>query len=231
MKKIEQLARSIVGRLGIFLTFIVSINMTSQHAELGYAKELQSNIDHLNCTVDSLYNQLEKRTCEVENLSNFTRQFKEDPLKLANVLVEQENFRQFVDSTQFYPAASKFRVKYNIRDSRLDEKLLAAMIDYSSIEGTPLLTVTSATRHNSSRSKHYYGKALDLRYNANLEQFLCWIEEPEGKAWLKKHNLWFYIEDNYWSSKILPWKQHYAEHVFMNRKASGPHVHLELRES
>lgn len=89
----------------------------------------------------------------------------------------------------------------------------------------PKTVVNSTRRYWNKKSKHCCGKAIDLKL---CDETLEWLISDEGLVWMDAHNITMYIEDRP-SSKLLhkyESKPEYAEYVFRNPKATGPHIHL-----
>lgn len=99
----------------------------------------------------------------------------------------------------------------------LTPDIIAALLDYSG----PDIIITSAYRSDNPRSKHYYGKAIDISTKLNFDSFISYLDSPTGQDWLKKHKLKYNIE-NY-----APYRRHPAYRY--NPRATGPHVHIYSR--
>lgn len=119
-----------------------------------------------------------------------------------------------------------FRLESGL-DTRIRPELLSALLDYRG----PKTSIGSLRRNWASnpKSKHNCGKAVDFGFDRELIDWL--VLTDEGKTWLAKHNLMFYIEDRPGSKALLPFKQdeRYAQFVFENGHATGDHVHVAVK--
>lgn len=121
---------------------------------------------------------------------------------------------------------------YADADTSVSQRLKAALETY---EG-PKSKVSSLKRHKRNKSDHNHGNAADFEFSDDMINYLV---SENGKAWLKAHGLYFYIEAKPWSEKLSKkQKRGYkraaaylanpatAKHVFFNPGATGPHIHL-----
>ena len=108
-------------------------------------------------------------------------------------------------------------------NTRISNELTKALLSYTG----PKVTISSLRRFGT-RSKHCCGKAVDFAWKTELIDYLV---SPEGTAWRECHNLTFYIEAKPKDSILLPYKkdENYKQYVFENPKATGPHIHLNLK--
>jgi len=215
--------------MNLFFAAVVVLS-TSFSTENTEAYEIFENkIECLNSKVDSLTVDLETTQCELTNHENLYQEMVDDPIKLAEYVVEKGNLKQLSRETDSFPA-TKFQFVKPVNGD-ISKELYAALLDYSMIPSAPdSVGVTSGKRTWTFRSRHYHGDAIDLRANENLQNFLAWIETDEGNDWLERNSLHFYIEDTWHSPFLRPWEEtSIDDFIFINRRATGPHVHLEYR--
>lgn len=81
----------------------------------------------------------------------------------------------------------------------------------------PEILITSGLRRWPSRSDHVKGRAVDVAWNVQVFEYL---ESPEGKQWLKTHNLNFIIEN-------VPGYKHHPHYKYI-KWATGPHIHINI---
>lgn len=114
-------------------------------------------------------------------------------------------------------------ILWRVKSTEIHEDLEKALTGYSG----PKVKITSLKRHWGTKSKHECGKAVDLELCPNLVNWLC---TSDGIAWLESHNLKFYIEDRPNSKSLEKYKadEVYSKYVFENKRATGPHIHIEI---
>lgn len=91
----------------------------------------------------------------------------------------------------------------------------------------PTAKVNSVRRNHNHKSRHYHGKAIDLAWDDDVIAFLL---SEEGRSWLNKHGVTFYIEGQPGSRKVRKYVNDpvASEYVFFNPNASGDHIHLNI---
>jgi hypothetical protein len=176
--------------------------------------------------------------CELENqvnemalaLNQINSSINEPFSLAARYKADVVGYKKFLKEERMYPS-TKFRLQSYVKDKNTDisRPLLAALIAYSRFESAPqeIMYVNSAKRDGNPFSRHYTGNAIDIHFECG-DEFLNWLDSTDGRNWLIQYQLYFYIEDSYSSSKFLaPWRLRLGENIFVNPKATGPHVHLE----
>lgn len=211
--------------LGTFVVMATSFSTENTEAIEVFKNDIQcleQQVQHLDSTIvckDEIIQDLENKYSKLE-----------DPAVLAEYVVNQVNLRRLANKTAEFPA-TKFLYAKNSVDGDISKELYTALVDYSMYPTSPdSILVTSAKRNWNFKSRHFHGDAIDLRADKNLQKFLDWIGTSDGNEWLKKNNLNFYVEDSWHSPFLYPWKESAIEdYVFVNKNATGPHVHLEYR--
>lgn len=114
-------------------------------------------------------------------------------------------------------------ILWRVKSTDIHQELETALTSYTG----PKVKITSLRRHWGTNSKHECGKAVDLELCPNLVSWLC---TAEGVQWLETHNLKFYIEDRPGSRHLDKYKEDelYHRYVFENKRATGPHIHIEI---
>ena len=138
-------------------------------------------------------------------------------IELKEVVVKAKRTHHFHSGTFL-----GFKLEQSL-NTRITQELKDALVDYSGPK-SPI----SSLRRFGTRSKHCCGKAVDFAWNKDLIDYLI---SPEGAAWREKHGMTFYIESTPKDSILLPYKKdtNYSQYVFENPKATGPHIHLNLK--
>lgn len=110
-----------------------------------------------------------------------------------------------------------------VKSTAISQDLTAAIRDYTG----PAVRITSLKRHWGTSSKHEIGRAIDFELSRDLVSWLCTLD---GIKWREKHNLKFYIEGKPRCSALDFYikDELYSQFVFFNRKATGPHIHIEI---
>jgi hypothetical protein len=187
----------------------------------------QDTIDELRFEVQQFEHEVSALQAEVCRLEEVLQ----DPMSLAQILLsDEQTFQQLVETHNQIPA-TKFTLAGSNIDVALTKHLYAALIDYSLLPDTPRLVVTSVRRKENRRSHHFLGNAIDLRANQNARKFLTWLNTDSGREWLERHNLRYLIEDNKSSRFLNHWGGIHRRSVYLNKYASGPHIHLEVKSS
>lgn len=116
--------------------------------------------------------------------------------------------------------------KFSIRasDKRVDRLMFEALATYNG----PSCTITSMRRLSNPASKHFSGKAVDIKITDELIEYLT---SDDGRKWLAMYGLDFYIEDNRKSSRLRRYLDNplTRPHCKVIPWASGLHVHLYLK--
>jgi len=206
---------------GAIFGIFIFISGSFTPGDIEYQKYLENRIDSLSC-------QLDERQLEIEN-KNFTihkyDSIISNPLALAERLIQvKEEFYEEVAGQDWY-LGTKFRTVRYLKLPSVSESMLAAMLDY---DGPPAL-ITSATRKWSKRSHHYYGNALDIRLDENGIAMAKWLITEEGKEWLNRWNIGYYIEDNQKRFIFGMFSEEHRPFFFVNPRATGPHIHIYLK--
>lgn len=223
MKTIRKIANRIKE---ISTTALLFILLNSAYIADPQIEVLQSKVDYYQQEALCYKQESDVKTDEICEYQNFLS----DPLVLAPLFLENdEAFRQLSEVSRGIPHTKLVFAPGKRVDMKLDSKLYAALLEYSTYSNTPVLTITSVFR-KGSHSKHHYGLALDIRINKESADFLEWTKTPEGEAWLKKYNLRFLVEDNRMSKFLQTWRPSFRSSIFLNGNASGPHIHLEVQQ-
>lgn len=213
-----------------FLSVLVFLNMSMVSPNHGKVEFLQSEVSQLNRELVELRGELKCRESEVHFFEERERELERNPLAVAELLLKDEDaFVRRVKDNLTLPG-TVFKVEHSFVQPKIDPKLLAALVAFSQMQGTPKdIVITSIQRTGNSRSKHFTGKAIDLKADNKGKRFIEWLDTEDGKGWLREHNLKFFIEDNQWSRFLNFWVDTSLEDtIFLNHKATGPHVHLQL---
>ena len=105
-------------------------------------------------------------------------------------------------------------------DTSISNSFKEVLLSYSG----PKVRVNSLKRGYNRSSQHYHGKAVDFEFSSELIDYLV---SDAGQAWLKEHNLTFYIEGKPGSRKVSRYlKDPYRRYVFFNPDATGDHIHI-----
>lgn len=114
-------------------------------------------------------------------------------------------------------------VLYTKVDTSICPKFRSILASY---EG-PKVKVNCLRRHDPG-SKHHHGQAVDLELSDNLVSYLI---SENGQKWLKSNSLMFYIEGNpKKKTRVYEYNQgDTAQYVFLNRRATGDHIHLAIK--
>lgn len=111
-------------------------------------------------------------------------------------------------------------IAFNV-DTSIHEDLRMALVSYTG----PKVRINSLRRHWGTKSDHERGKAVDFDLCPSIVEYLT---SEQGQKWLKEHSLMFYIEGRPGSREVKTYEEKYAQYVFYNPKATGPHIHIEF---
>lgn len=209
----------------ILTGFMVVVGLTSYRpSEYNVIKELETKIEQISIENEYVTDDL---LCQVDLLSTELQDIKTNPVKYADMLLSDKEFIPTAKADKRLPGTNF--LLYSNAKLKLDKDFYAALLDCNFQDTVQL---TSIWRGWNTRSAHYRGKAVDISIHNGGLQFLEWLASEEGKQWVEKYNLKFYIEDNRYSSWLLKFKNHkkLSKNVFLNPKATGFHVHLQINE-
>lgn len=181
------------------------LNQKLQSEYLYEVEKLEASIDEISCTYDSL------KVSVHENPEKKTK----DPKQKKQIKSSLFNL-------------DCFHVQRYV-DPILDTRLFKALMSYSG----PKALVTSARRLHCKHSKHFTGKAIDIRLNDSGKEMLAYLVSPAGKNWCKSKGISFLIENKPGSKSLSYYKEHpiYKDYVYENPGASSLHIHLYLGKS
>lgn len=205
--------------LFLILTSYVPYNSTVEKEQQDKIENLEQKISEVNLKMDSML-------CELENIQNINKELA-DPIVALKRAKRKTLFRECKEEgkiigTNFFLDENK---GYSIV---IHDDLYKALLNYT---GPDTVMTTSLARYDNKRSFHYRNtKAIDIRLDENGERFLSWLKTPEGEMWREAHGLRVFIEDRHRSSMIKKFSKRdpYEDWIFVNPKASGPHIHLDL---
>lgn len=177
--------------------------------------------DYLN---EELEFQVEELQCQIKQLDiqhETLLKVLNDPDTLSKVLLQDKDiFKTMLAEYKFIGSSMIF--KYII-DPRLKAELYSAILSYTG----PVAKVTSCTRLGSKGSYHQLGRAVDLEAN---EEVIAYLHSDLGQKWIEDNNLTVYIEDNVYSKFLKNViKNHGKDYIYINRRASGPHIHISRK--
>lgn len=166
-------------------------------------------------------------TCQLDLTSTQLNEIRTSPVTFADMLLSDKDFVPTAMADKRLPGTNF--LLYSNAKLQLDKEFYAALLDCNFQDTVQL---TSVWRGWNTYSAHYKGKAVDISIHNGGLRFLEWLASEEGKQWVDKYNLKFYIEDNRYSSWLLKFKSHkkLSKNVFLNPKATGFHVHLQINE-
>ncbi|MGL5074721.1 MAG: hypothetical protein ACRDBG_02615 [Waterburya sp.] len=112
-------------------------------------------------------------------------------------------------------------------DTAVHPLIQSALKDYQG----PSCAITSMRRNFNPKSDHFHGRAFDLNFD---EKIIDYLLSDEGKNYLEKHNLYFYIEGRPGSKRVSKYNDdpRAAPFVFFNplaRGNTGDHLHIGLK--
>lgn len=115
----------------------------------------------------------------------------------------------------------KLRGKVN---TKISDELKLALESFNG----PKVGINSLRRYWNRNSEHYHGNAVDLEFKQEL---IDWLVSEEGLAWLSQHDLIFYIEGKPSSRGVTPFERNekYREYVLRNPRATGDHIHIQIK--
>lgn len=170
-------------------------------------------------------------TCELEDrveriqekLFCVTEEFLMDSHVKAAYLNRNDYVENYIRKYQRIPGTNNIIIKESVTNPKISNKMLAAWLDYTG----PLIYGTSLTRGWNTWSDHANGLATDISYSP---EFILWTGSTSGKAWIKKHNIRFFIEDNCLSKSLKRWLgTEFRSHVKVNRRATARHIHIFVK--
>lgn len=202
-----------------FLTFSFRPEFTND-----YVRQLEINHSQSLATIDILNNNLQESYCKIDSMGSKIDSLTDSKLLVEALMHLKSRSQIFKESSaQGFYIGSKVKIRSYGVNPYIRKELYAALLELDNS-----ITITSAYRPNNSKSYHAYGKAVDVRLDDEGMEFFKWLITPEGFAWREKHNIRFMFElhnrellKNY-SGKV------FKPYLFYNRKATGPHIHLEL---
>lgn len=179
---------------------------------------VQSTDLHKKIEADKIAQQvyeLEERICELENEN-------------ASVeLVLDRLYRKRIE--KYFVVGSKLKgtlFKYAKPGHKdlIHKDLMHALLSYTG----PAAFINSIHRPSNPRSLHKLGRAVDLQVTETL---VDWLVSDEGAQWRSEFGIRFFLEDNKNSRIMKTWKSNpkTSPFVFVNPKATGLHVHLDLK--
>lgn len=200
--------------------------MAPQKEVLNEIKELRSQVVELQTQI------VEDRECHDEELSELRAQnesmarFVSDPINLVKMLYSRKRNLQNTMKKEGKFVGTNLNLRHKGIDTRISPTLYAAFLDCTG----PTVDVNSAVRHTNHHSQHYTGEALDIRYDENGVSFAHWLVSKEGTEWRNRFGISFYVEDSYSKSAIFKDLNgpKFEPFHFVNRGATGPHLHLYL---
>lgn len=208
----------------LFAGLISWVGLTANYPSQTETLQLHNKIQQME--LEHKY-EVDDLTCQLESVTLQLTDIVSSPVKYADMLLSDKEFIPTAMADKRLPGTNfKF---YSNAKLKIDPKLYAALLDCPFKKPVQL---TSIWRGWTTRSAHYRGRAVDIGLNERGLDFLEWLASEEGKQWVDKYNLKFYIEDNRLSSHLLKFKRHakLSKNVFLNPRATGFHVHLQIIE-
>lgn len=214
---------------GIWLSWLIIASVFST-SFIGPNNGLDRKVEELTTQVQELQTQLiQDQTCYEEELGEMREQLAttakliSDPLNLAEMLYSRKRLQKTIKKEGKF-IGTNLVLRHKGIDSRISPELYAAFLDCTG----PEVEVNSAKRTCNPNSDHFYGRALDIRYDAAGIAFANWLVSKEGTEWRERFGISFYVEASYSTHPIFrelggPKLEPFH---FVNRRATGPHLHL-----
>lgn len=193
-----------------FLSFVLGILFFSNlsvtgPADTGVLQELKQQTKQLQV----LESYTDSLTCQIDSLE----------ASISDPVFIRSAYADLITSQTLIPGS-----RFTMRDCvnpLISKKLYLALVEYQG----PNLLVSSGRRDHNPRSDHFSGDAIDISAKSS-KALITYLESTSGKEWLKEHNLGYYIEDRTNSSFLNAFRSPF---VFLNRNASGPHIHVYVK--
>ena len=124
-----------------------------------------------NDTITALQTQVEKQSLELFQL-------RQDLYKKSSIdWMTQKDVKAFCKREGYLPM-THILLKKNIKDETIDLNLLHTLVN---MPFHKMLIATSLKRTCRKGSKHYHGKAIDLRWDRNSKNLVEWLCTKEGR--------------------------------------------------
>lgn len=169
----------------------------------------------------------DKSILESFDVRTQVKYLKEELKKIEKEKLELEE--SYCSLKEDYEKSENFQI-FPWVDFELHPKMLHALDNYLG----PFLAINSGKRNKSIHkiffknfkgSKHRSGEAFDTTLN---EKTLKWLESAEGQKWCENFDLRYFVEFKSESKQYRYYSKNF-KNVVINKNATGPHIHIELK--